>query len=541
MRRFLIVLPVLLLLSCGGDDSSITAPTTGTVVVTTATTGDAPDGYTVTLDGGSAQPIGAAGTVTFSDVVPGPHAVQLTALPAGCLVTGENPRTVSISAGATASETFEVTCTPPGPTTGSIRIVTSTTGTLLDPDGYLVALDDGAPQPIGVAASITVADVATGAHTVTLSEVAANCTVEGDNPQPVTVATGATAEVSFAVTCGSGTVGQWTRMQSRTAYSLQAVWGSGAADVYTVGEPGGAFVSTIFHYDGQAWAPHFTQNGATLTSLWGSGPADVFAVGADPLGDFGYQGAIIHYDGATWSPMVANLIGSGEVALYGVWGSSATDVFAVGENFTEFSNAVVAHYDGTAWAPMALPESSDRVLRDVHGTSATNVFAVGNVDLSSFVRRGSAPRPALRVPGSVRKVQSSLALILRYDGSAWTEEVRSEPDLVFFGVWSAAPDDAFAVGAVGETAAIHHFDGTAWSAMTVPPVGPLFHVWGASGTDVYAVGDGTILHYDGAAWTEVQTLAQQLTGVWGSSPADVFAVGESGTIMHGTPAVSGSR
>jgi hypothetical protein len=55
------------------------------------------------------------------------------------------------------------------------------------------------------------------------------------------------------------------------------------------------------------------------------------------------------------------------------------------------------------------------------------------------------------------------------------------------------------------------------------------------------VGDGTILHYDGAAWTEVQTLEQQLNGVWGSSPADVFAVGEDGTIMHGTPAVSGSR
>jgi hypothetical protein len=331
-------------------------------------------------------------------------------------------------------------------------------------------------------------------------------------------------------------------MQSGTAYSLQAVWGSGAADVYTVGEPGGAFVSTIFHYNGQAWSPHFTQQGATLTSLWGSGPADVFAVGSDPLGDFDYQGAIIHYDGTTWSPMAApSGTDFAEVAFYGVWGSSATDVFAVGERFTEIANATVVHFDGTAWSPMTLPETSGRVLRDVHGTSAASVLAVGNIDLGFFVRRGTAPRAGLRVPGSARKVQSSLAIILRYNGIAWTEEVRSEPDLVFFGVWSAAPNDAFAVGAVGDAAAIYHFDGTAWSAMTVPPVGPLFHVWGASGSDVYAVGDGTILHYDGAAWAEVQTLTQQLTGVWGSSPADVFAVGEAGTIMHGTPAVSGSR
>jgi hypothetical protein len=138
-------------------------------------------------------------------------------------------------------------------------------------------------------------------------------------------------------------------------------------------------------------------------------------------------------------------------------------------------------------------------------------------------------------------VQTSQGLILRYDGSGWTEVVPAEPDLLFSGVWSAAPNDAFAVGQLGQAAAVYHFDGAAWTAMTVPPVGPLLDVWGTSGTDVYAVGEGTILHYDGSSWTEVQTTAARLTGVWGSSAADVFVVGGDGTILHGTPAVSGSR
>jgi hypothetical protein len=55
------------------------------------------------------------------------------------------------------------------------------------------------------------------------------------------------------------------------------------------------------------------------------------------------------------------------------------------------------------------------------------------------------------------------------------------------------------------------------------------------------VGDQTILHYDGSAWTEVQTTERRLTGVWASSPVDVFAVGAGGVILHGTPAVAAMR
>ena len=54
--------------------------------------------------------------------------------------------------------------------------------------------------------------------------------------------------------------------------------------------------------------------------------------------------------------------------LFGVWGSSGNDVYAVGwgEN--------VLHYDGYTWSEM---ESGTTGLNDVWGSSSTDVFAVG--------------------------------------------------------------------------------------------------------------------------------------------------------------------
>ena len=62
----------------------------------------------------------------------------------------------------------------------------------------------------------------------------------------------------------------------------------------------------------------------------------------------------------------------------------------------------------------------------------------------------------------------------------------------------------------------------------------LIAVWGSSSSDVFAVGwSGTILHYDGSAWSAMSSGATTwLNGVWGSSGSDVFAVGRNGAILH---------
>jgi hypothetical protein len=102
------------------------------------------------------------------------------------------------------SNTACATTKAPPPQSGSIQVTTATTGFDVDVDGYFVRVDGGPDQPIGTNATITMTDVAADNHTVWLGQVAPNCSVDGANPRTVSVAGGATAEVSIAVTCGSG-------------------------------------------------------------------------------------------------------------------------------------------------------------------------------------------------------------------------------------------------------------------------------------------------------------------------------------------------
>ena len=97
--------------------------TTGNLTVTTSTTGEnMPAGYTLTATGpsfptGASEPIGANATVTASGVAAGDYTVQLSDVPSNCMVSGANPRPISVPAGGTATTTFSVSCAgaPPPP------------------------------------------------------------------------------------------------------------------------------------------------------------------------------------------------------------------------------------------------------------------------------------------------------------------------------------------------------------------------------------------------------------------------------------------
>jgi len=196
--------------------------------------------------------------------------------------------------------------------------------------------------------------------------------------------------------------------------------------------------------------------------------------------------------------------GIGRAALYGVWGTSANDVFAVGlscsdEDWTCWGS--IHHYDGDAWTTMAAPMMDWEGLTAIWGSSARDVFAVGQVKS-----------------------------ILHYDGTGWAT-MQSSTTEGLRAVWGSSSEDVFAVGA---KSVVVHYDGQRWTPMVTPARSPLTAVWGSSGTDVFAVGfAGTILHYDGAAWTPVPGITQEsLLGVWGTSSTNVFAVGVAGTLLH---------
>jgi Big-like domain-containing protein len=209
ITTFFLLPPVVGAVACGGGDIT-TPPTTGIMELTTSTTGvePDPDGYTVQLDVEPPQPIGSAATLRMVEVAGGSHTVQLAGVAANCTVSGDNPRTVSVTAGEVTAVTFAVICSA---TTGSLEITSSTSGSSPDADGYTIILDGANRGPLGVSAAATLTGLTPGSHALGLSDIAANCQVSEDNPRAVSIAVGASTAVAFSVTCatpppGTGTI-----------------------------------------------------------------------------------------------------------------------------------------------------------------------------------------------------------------------------------------------------------------------------------------------------------------------------------------------
>jgi Tol biopolymer transport system component len=189
-----------LLAGCGED---LTAPDRGAIEVTSRTVGDPtdPDGYTLAVDGGEDRALGPNSTLTVPGLLTGDHELTLGGMASNCVLTGANPRMVSVTSGATARTTFELTCST---ATGSIELTTATTGENLDTDGYLATLDGAPGRPIESNGAITFAGVTAGSHMVILTGVAPNCAVGGENPRTVAVGIHV-ASIRFEITCGPPT------------------------------------------------------------------------------------------------------------------------------------------------------------------------------------------------------------------------------------------------------------------------------------------------------------------------------------------------
>jgi hypothetical protein len=496
--------------------------TAGSIQITTATTGSSldPDGYALSVDDGTAQPIGINAKRTAGGLEPGPHTVELSGVADNCGGVGDNPTTATVIAGKTATVIFAVTCSDP---VGGIQITTTTTGPSLDADGYALSVDFKASQPIGINAVLTIAGLPPGPHTLMVSGIANNCGVVGNNPVTTMVTASVQLEVAFTLECPSPGL-RWQAMHTGTDFGFSGIWGSSPIDVYAVGQSEQNGVVVILHYNGQTWSRQADAQGVVPGGVWGTAANDVFVVG----GDVNHDTGALHYDGEGWSKMGGLGLGSpGGPEQYPIWASfssvwstSKADAFAVGSTYSAGrSRPLAAHFDGTSWSRMTLP-GDDYVLADVFGLSSDNVYAVGTTT--------HGPR--------------SVGVIVHYDGFQWTWAADDNYpwQFSFSGIWANSPNDVFAVGHVADFdgsvffgGAVFHYDGSSWSIMAILPTRTLLDVWGTSGSDVFAVGYDAILHYDGKAWIKVAD--QGGHAVWGSSPTDVFVVGSGGIILHGTP------
>jgi Tol biopolymer transport system component len=237
-----------LLIACSDDNDPPTDPTMGSITVTLTTTGEnAPTGYTVVLDETNSRSIDANGTMTFGSVSAGSHSVELTDVPANCTVTSANPAPVTASSGGATPVAMNVVCTA---LVGSIVVTAQTSGDALDVDGYLVSLNDGTPQSMGVNGSITISSVPQGEHVVTISGVADNCGVGGGAARSVYVAGGSTITETFEIACES---------DSRIAFISSR---DGDYDIYVI-NPDGSGLLQVANSSGTdlypRWSPDANQ------------------------------------------------------------------------------------------------------------------------------------------------------------------------------------------------------------------------------------------------------------------------------------------
>lgn len=185
-------------------------------------------------------------------------------------------------------------------------------------------------------------------------------------------------------------------------------------------------------------------------------------------------------------------------AMFAMYGFAANDVYAVG------AGGLINHFDGTSWVQTAAGAQH----HGVWGPNANDVYVVGTG------RR-----------------------IFRNTGSGWTAF-----DTTGTGAWLAITGwDATQFMVAGHSGRIRRFingvgeDETTTGCWPTPAVGDAFlGLWGASPSDIYAVGSGgMICHYDGNAWTRQPSgTLENINAVWGRAPDDVYAVGDAHVVLH---------
>ena len=243
-------------------------------------------------------------------------------------------------------------------------------------------------------------------------------------------------------------------------------------------------------------------------------------------------GTILHYDGIVWSAVASPTTDN----LNGIWGSSATHAFAVGDNGT------ILQYDGLNW--LTVPSTTTNNLNSVWGPSDIKAYAVGDDGTFLFYNNGSwsIPMP----PGTFTGNQNAIwglsnsdiwvvgdgGTIGHFGGipggfmdSGTTENLKD--------IWGSSSSNVYAVGSNGT---FLYYNGYSWSA----PMAGLFTfnangIWGIPFSDLFVVNDGGVIgHFGGSppgGFMDSGT-TENLYDVWGSSGADVFAVGANGTILH---------
>jgi hypothetical protein len=276
---------------------------------------------------------------------------------------------------------------------------------------------------------------------------------------------------------------------------------------------------------------------ATWHGVWGSSPSDVYAVGA--MGRVGHRSTSGLWE---YSRSITT-----QSTLLGIWGAGPNDIYILGDDTATTGNTISVAYgtgDGT-WT------NSDLGGVSFVGVDADHQYAYSqNSSGITYVgARGVWTSPGKGPPG-IEGIRAGWGdgvnfYVVSVDGFyanstatnfQWQNQLPGLNDTMRI-IWGATPADIYVCGDGGGIA-YSTGDGT-WKVQSQATDGSICRaMWSSSATDVFAVGDaGMVLHSAGDGnWEPVAIpgiASQNIYGVWGSGPNDVF-IAADGLILHGT-------
>ncbi len=262
------------------------------------------------------------------------------------------------------------------------------------------------------------------------------------------VATACAAEPSEPAT----STAEWTIVEEELDSALISVWGSAWDDVWAVGgDRGDGAGPLILHWDGKSLE---TLDSGSSGDLWW-----VFGFAGGPVFMGGAGGNILRYQDGEFSTTTTP---SADVTVFGLWGSSAEDMWAVGGADGGADSAFAWRLDGDTWleAPEFPAEiAADKSLWKVWGSAADDVWFVGTAgvalhwDGASFettsVGGGESLFTVHYSEGRFVAVGGSAAgLVFENAGKGW-QRADHDPLYALVGVHLVGADQGYAVGRFG--------------------------------------------------------------------------------------------
>jgi hypothetical protein len=323
---------------------------------------------------------------------------------------------------------------------------------------------------------------------------------------------------------GVGADGAIVRYKSGDFFSIDSgvlnqfndIWASGRSDIFVVGEGLSPGPGIILHYDGTSWTPMTHPATGAITGVFGLTSTNVYAVTSN--------GEILHYDGTSWMEVYDRLA---DRSLSDVWCAGLTNVIAVGES------GGIIRWDGALW-------SEDSMIGDdftsVWGTAYNNIYVCGGEQIwrytGSWLLDESAAGWELEEihgsgPDDIWAVGPGNDLV-HWNGTSWTEmdagDVGNGND--FHAVWGQSATDAWLLSDHG---GVYRYDGADWNEINNSDQGGWQDMYGLSANDIYTVGGGTVMNWDGTNWSVAAERASYMQSVWCSGPSDIWTTGYTGS------------